>query len=824
MNKAITLIACLSAAYTLMAVELTPQQAYSRAVDITAQTNITATQTTGQPELLYTVADTFTGSATAYILAESGKPGFIVVSADDIAVPLLGYSSESGFDAENMPPSMKAWLDGYAREIAAAKARHESDSPRVTSTTPDHAYIAPMVTTRWNQNSPYNHLCPTLNNLRSVTGCMATAEAQVLNYHKYPEKGTGNVSYKWKNGNRDIKADLDTIPLKWDLMLDIYSDKSPAESCQAVANLMYACGIVSNMDYSPSSSGANTINSAQGLYKYMGCKEASIVLRDWYNPDDWDNLVYNYLVDHGPLLYCGQSGAGGHAFVCDGYAGNGYYHFNWGWGGMSDGNFRLSALNPNSQGIGGSASGYNTSQQVITGLYKPGEQNKFIPTVAADGGITISSEFDGELGDTILVESDTETGGFYNFSMDNITVTYGLRITRNITNEDTFAPCYGITNRNLQGMRGWRNYPVEIPENLPDGTYTLAPAFNANGTGWHDMPIAQGQAKYVLMTVKENKTTFERPQPAPIKISNITLETPLYGGGAFKIKASATGTGDRKFYGNIAMLLGDFYDGEFVSDFQASPELISAKPGTDTEFTYTATLTNKRLKGQYKLVFVNTDNYKLASDPITVNVTEYVEPKISISETAIINASCVDPNDVKVKCNITCTQGFFSSTITLALGKIEDDNSFSIISRFESGVPYIESGNSETITFGGGFAGEQGKSYVARLEIYNASTRKFEPLSDFMTFTVGGTSAIYTPQADITAKIYPNPAASTATITAGAKITSLKVYSVNGTLTNVEADITNNIAVIDVTPLSSGLYLLQLHTTEGTSTLKLIKH
>ncbi|THG43437.1 T9SS type A sorting domain-containing protein, partial [Muribaculum caecicola] len=151
-------------------------------------------------------------------------------------------------------------------------------------------------------------------------------------------------------------------------------------------------------------------------------------------------------------------------------------------------------------------------------------------------------------------------------------------------------------------------------------------------------------------------------------------------------------------------------------------------------------------------------------------------------------------------------------------------NSFSIISRFESGVPYIESGNSETITFGGGFAGEQGKSYVARLEIYNASTRKFEPLSDFMTFTVGGTSAIYTPQADITARIYPNPAASTATITAGAKITSLKVYSVNGTLTNVEADITNNIAVIDVTPLSSGLYLLQLHTTEGTSTLKLIKH
>ena len=245
--------------------------------------------------------------------------------------------------------SMKAWLDGYAREIAAAKARHESDSPRVTSTTPDHAYIAPMVTTRWNQNSPYNHLCPTLNNLRSVTGCMATAEAQVLNYHKYPEKGTGNVSYKWKNGNRDIKADLDTIPLKWDLMLDIYSDKSPAESCQAVANLMYACGIVSNMDYSPSSSGANTINSAQGLYKYMGCKEASIVLRDWYNPEDWDNLVYNYLVDHGPLLYCGQSGAGGHAFVCDGYAGNGYYHFNWGWGGMSDGNFRLSALNPKSQ-------------------------------------------------------------------------------------------------------------------------------------------------------------------------------------------------------------------------------------------------------------------------------------------------------------------------------------------------------------------------------------------------------------------------------------------------------------------------------------------
>lgn len=802
---------------------LTPDQAIARAMNERNVIKYSPALThMPSPRLEYTLTDSISGAPAVYVFSSAGTPGYLVVSADDAAVALLGYSDSGRFDASDIPPAMQAWMDGYAREIAGA-----SDSPYapvVKANTTDYGVIEPMVTSKWNQSAPYNDRCPLYNGLKSVTGCLATAEAQVLNYHKYPAAGSGVVTYNWKAANRSISVDLDTVPLAWTEMLDSYTDTSTPSSKLAVANLMYACGVVSSMNYTNSSSGATSLAGAQGLYAYMGCSEASITLRSWFNPDQWEEYVYNYLSEKGPLVYCGQSTAGGHAFVCDGYRSDGYFHFNWGWGGMSDGYFRLSALNPGSQGIGGSSSGYNSDQQLITGMYKPGTKGKFVPMVAADGGVYVNPDFNCIKGDTILLESPIDKCGFFNYSIDTISVTYGAHLIHNATNESTYVECYGIQDVDLPGLRGWRSYPIITPENLKEGTYTLTPAFKTDGGTWHDMPILQSSDTYVLMTVEADSVKFGRPQPAPIKISDIKLETPLYSGSNFKVKANITATSDRKFYGNVAILLGELIDGEFVSDFQGEALLLSASPQENDEFTYTALLGNKRLKGDYTLVFINTDNYQIISEPISVNIKPYVAPAYEVSDAVIINASAVNPNDVKTAFKLKCTAGFFTKTITLAVGKLGNDGVFSLISRFESPTFYVEQGETSAFEFGGGFAGEPGQIYDARLEIYNPETRKFVALTDYMQFKVGGSSGIENVVLDSSRVIItPNPVDDEAKVISDGPIKSIEAYDAGGAAVSVDIKIADSTATIYAASLRPGLYLINVATETGNTVAKFVK-
>lgn len=809
-------------------VRLSPDEALSRALSVNGgPMKAPAYSEMHVPSLVYTMSDSVSGESAVYVFASAVGRGYMVVSADDVAVPVLGYSDKESFNPDDIPPAMLEWLKGYAEEIATADVDNDAKFA-LTSEPSDHPQIAPLVTTLWNQGEPFNDRCPIYFNLRSVTGCLATAEAQVLNYHKFPEAGSGVVSYLWQKANTKITVDLDTVPLMWDDMLDVYTAQSPEQNKRAVADLMYACGVVSSMDYSPSSSGATSLAGATGMYNYMGCKEASVVLRSWYNPDDWDTFIYNYLAEKGPLVYCGQSSAGGHAFVCDGYQGDGYYHFNWGWGGMSDGYFRLSALNPGSQGIGGSSSGYNSSQQLVTGLYEPGPKQEFVPTVVADGGVFVDPYFNGVRGDTILLESTKEKCGFFNYSMDTISVTYGARLMHNATGNDLFVACYGIKDVALPGLRGWLSYPIVLPDDLQNGTYTVTPAFNANGGGWHEMLVDQASDTYVLMMVDDDSVKFERPQPAPIEISDIELETALYAGGAFKLKANVTATSDRKFYGNVAMLLGEFYGEDFVSDFQGAGVMIGATPGVVSEFEYLSELGNKKLKGEYSLVFVNLDNYQIVSEPITVKVNRYVEPVYEITDAKIVNAAGVDPNDVRVSLNLKCTAGFFSQSLTLAVGQkadSNDDSSFTQISRFESPVPYVEQGETEAIEFGGGFAGQSGQIYDARLEIYNPTTRKYVALSDYMPFTVKDAStgiedAALQP-ADL--KIYPNPVVTDAVISSPYDIVDVTLFDMNGAMLSPRIDVSGNSAEIDAQALAPGVYVVRVATAAGVSTVRMIK-
>ena len=183
-----------------------------------------------------------------------------------------------------------------------------------------------------------------------MTGCVATATAQVMNYHQWPPVGNGSHSYIcYLNHNYanpiELSADFSQLVYRWDLMLDDYDENSSAESCDAVARLMSDVGISIETQYgSVSSTGVHFASSA--LKRYFGYSKCYWLQREHYNAAQWDQLLVDEIAAGRPVMYSGDEDVSGHAFVLDGFDTEGYFHVNWGWGGLYDGYFLVSVLDP----------------------------------------------------------------------------------------------------------------------------------------------------------------------------------------------------------------------------------------------------------------------------------------------------------------------------------------------------------------------------------------------------------------------------------------------------------------------------------------------
>ncbi|MDE5883277.1 MAG: C10 family peptidase, partial [Muribaculaceae bacterium] len=358
------------------AVTLTPEEALARAGKAAASPT-RGVGSSVSPKLSFTQM-TKEGAPAVYVF-NNDEGGFMVLSADDVAYPVLGYSDAGQLTGEDvaMNPALEWWLGEYARQIEYA-ASHEVPSKAksfvMPSTRASYEAITPMVKTKWDQGTPYNNQCPMYGTYRTYTGCVATAMAQVMNYWKYPEVGQGQIGYEASSIGKRLSLNFSKKKFDWDNMLPAYYGNYTKAQEDAVAYLMKACGYAVKMDYSPESSGALGMNIANGLQKYFNYDPNMLyTLRDYYTTTQWTDLIYDNLKNVGPVLYGGGSFlGGGHSFVCDGYDGNGMFHFNWGWSGMSDGYFSLDALNPDALGTGGGAGGgYNFSQDAVLGIQPP---------------------------------------------------------------------------------------------------------------------------------------------------------------------------------------------------------------------------------------------------------------------------------------------------------------------------------------------------------------------------------------------------------------------------------------------------------------------
>jgi len=292
-------------------------------------------------------------STSTYEIIGYKQGGFAVVSADDLVPEVLGVSTSDYSEGRNA--NFQWWLNAASEAVNYAV----QNNVQLTTTKPDPSLypteVGPLLTTRWDQETPYNNMCPTYSgSTKCLTGCVATAMAQVLNYHKMPEHGEGQhtIYYPYHNHNgQAVTANFSEDYYDWDNMLDDYSTTSyTKEQADAVALLMRDCGVAADMEYGGPSdgSGAYSQDAAAGLRKYFGFAEAQCVERDYYNETTWMNMVYRELSENGPMYYGGADayGKGGHAFVLHGYRADGKVLVNWGWSGSDDGYYDIAILDP----------------------------------------------------------------------------------------------------------------------------------------------------------------------------------------------------------------------------------------------------------------------------------------------------------------------------------------------------------------------------------------------------------------------------------------------------------------------------------------------
>lgn len=348
-------------------------------------------------ELVYTYSD---AEGTPYIYTFNvGGSGFVAVSAEDRVKPILAYSTEGTFSAENIAPAFNLTVKSYTDEIQYIRENNverlsdiEDEWTRVEKTgrvkeNRNTRTVPILLETLWNQNYPYNALCPEDGGGSGghvYAGCVATAMAQVMKYFNNPVQGTGSHSYTpggWgypyyptQTANfGETFYNFERMPMQLD-------STSTEEDIFYIAQLQWHCGVGVEMMYGPDGSGAYSEDVPNVIGSYFGYNpDAEVLYKDWYWKDDFSEMLKSELDLGRPLYYSGQDdgGGGGHAFVCDGYDENDFFHFNWGWDGKDNAWCAMGALNTTKYA-------FNTYNSVVQGFYPVDDEYYQRPAKAAD--------------------------------------------------------------------------------------------------------------------------------------------------------------------------------------------------------------------------------------------------------------------------------------------------------------------------------------------------------------------------------------------------------------------------------------------------------
>lgn len=294
---------------------------------------------TRMPRMKLAHERTTTDGQPAFYIFNNDAGGFVIVSGDDQAEEILGFSDSGQFDTNKIPDGLADLLAEYEEQINHVITQSQSRAAKRANS--QWAEIAPLVQTHWNQYEPFNTLCPIDpdDGERCITGCVATAVAQLLYYHKWPEIGYGSSSYSWRG--QTLTTDFTQARFEYDKMKLKYNDDNDEDN--AVATLMYYCAMAAQADFTSSSTGGWV--STGDFRRLFGYKEAKWLDLSSTTLNNFESIIYNELQQKRPVLFSSNDPErDGHLMIIDGYQSDGFFHINLGWGGDKDGYYKLTAV------------------------------------------------------------------------------------------------------------------------------------------------------------------------------------------------------------------------------------------------------------------------------------------------------------------------------------------------------------------------------------------------------------------------------------------------------------------------------------------------
>lgn len=577
-----------------------------------------------------------------YIFNVNDNSGFVIVTADDDVIPILGYSTTGNYSNANLPPAFKKLLENYKKQIQFVIVNDlksddviknkwsRLDKGDPLNTDKNTKSVDPLLETTWNQSPYYNDLCPYDYQYwqLTLTGCTATAMAQIMKYWNYPNTGVGIHSYNHPTYGT-LTADFGSTTYNWTAMPNNVNSTN-----MSVATLMYHCGVSVEMNYGVLSSGAWVICDngqhpycAENAYKtYFGYNPNTIqgLKRENYTTTAWKNLLIEELDNNRPLQYVGFGLSSGHTFVCDGYNNSDFFHMNWGWGGQADGFFSIDDLTPLTHN-------YNSNQQAVIGIQP--QSGGSTSNIDMYSSITISPN-PIDFYNAFTVNADVINSGNTSFNGDYCAAIFnedGLFIDFVeilSTGGNPLPPGYhytgGLTFLNNGLMMVPGNYIIGIYYRETGGQWQLA------GNDNYDNPVNTSvTSPYNLLEqyseIVATPTSFVQGQSANVNVN-------LYN------------TNDYTYYGQYQAAIYDF-EGNFVETISILNETNGLPPG----YTYSPPYLNfstaeiSAEPGTYLLTILE----KEEGSPYWyfVGGSYFTTPVYIIVEEASLSADIYEPNN-----------------------------------------------------------------------------------------------------------------------------------------------------------------------------------
>ncbi len=472
-----------------------------------------------------------TTNASYYVFANSGSKGYVIVAGDDEMPDIVGYSTNGTFDEHRLPEGYADLLKAYDEMVQAVRQgdrialRTVAEAKALRAEKKTNA-VSPLLAEegiQWNQDYPYNIFCPVLKDGDNcVTGCSATALAQMLRYWKHPAELQADIpAYTSKTNQFNMPAIEKGYKYDWENMLPHYDETNPYkdtdEQKDAVATLMLHCGSCLEMDYAKSS--ASTLMPWHLTHYFDYDKElVQAVNRYSFTLKQWTDIIDNELANNRPVFYAANDIEGGHQFICDGSNEDGLYHINWGWGGYADNFFDISILdyrqpsNPSSD-----SDGYTRFATMIIGV-TPDNGKVDEPLVSYPALCTETLHQDSLIWTKSTRTSSTDAfegvaiASFANLSTStfNGDVAVGLK---NIDGTYTRVSDYH-TFEDLQ-PNYYNTYPLPIKYAFQEGTFQLYYIYSTdNGETWQR--CSEYDTTPFMITATENEIVTDTALTAEI--------------------------------------------------------------------------------------------------------------------------------------------------------------------------------------------------------------------------------------------------------------------------------------------------------------------